>query len=94
MRAFKVVSRLKANRIAISTYGRGCRRDNVFVERQWKSVKCEAAYSHACDSVSQAKAPLATCLALYNTRRPHSSPDRKTSDQVQSNQRLAMPKAG
>jgi putative transposase len=85
-------SLLKANGIAISMDGKGCWRDNVFVERLWKSVKYEEVYLHAYDSVSQAKASLATYLTFYNTRRPHSSLDRKTPDQVYFNS-LPVPKA-
>ena len=73
---------LKRNDIAISMDGRGCWRDNVFVERLWKSVKYEEVYLHAYDSVSHAKTALGCYLDFYNARRPHSSLDRKTPDQV------------
>ncbi len=46
---------LKDNGIAISMDGKGCWRDNVFVERLWKSVKYEEVYLHAYDSVSHAR---------------------------------------
>lgn len=73
---------LKQNDIAISMDGRGCWRDNVFVERLWKSLKYEEVYLRAYDSVAHAKASLGRYLDFYNTRRPHSSLDRKTPDQV------------
>jgi len=47
--------------------------DNVFVERLWKSVKYEHLYLYAYESVSEARQQLASYLASYNTRRPHSS---------------------
>jgi hypothetical protein len=47
--------------------------DNVFVERLWKSVKCEHVYLHAYDSVSEARQQLTRYFAFYNARRPHSS---------------------
>lgn len=53
--------------------GRGLWRDNVFVERLWRSVKYEEVYLYAYDSVSQAKAGLAKYFTLYNTGRPDSS---------------------
>ncbi len=62
------------------TDGKGAWRDNVFVERLWKSIKYEEVYLHAYDSVSAAKAGIARYVAFYNTRRPHSSLDRKTPD--------------
>lgn len=43
---------LKNHGIQISMDGTGCWRDNVFVERRWKSVKYEEAYLHAYDTVS------------------------------------------
>jgi putative transposase len=71
---------LKDHGIAISMDGKGCWRDNVFVERLWKSVKYEEVYLKAYDSVPDAKANLAAYLRFYNERRPHSSLDGMTPD--------------
>jgi len=68
--------------IAISMDGKGCWRDNVFVERLWKSVKYEEVYLHAYETVSQAKASLARYFRFYNERRPHSALDRRTPDEA------------
>jgi putative transposase len=76
---------LKAHGIRISMDGKGRWRDNVFVERLWKSVKYEEVYLHAYDTVSDAKAGIARYLQLFNTRRPHSSLDRSTPDEVYFN---------
>jgi putative transposase len=84
---------LKDNGIAISMDGKGCWRDNVFVERLWKSVKYEAVYLHAYDSVSHARNALKRYFEFYNAKRPHSALDRLTPDQVYFNQPLPMPKA-
>ena len=84
---------LKNHGIAISMDGKGCWRDNVFIERLWKSVKYEEVYLHAYDSVSQAKARLARYFDFYNQRRPHTALDRQTPDQVYFNQLLPWPKA-
>ena len=72
---------LKARGVAISMDGKGAWRDNVFVERLWRSIKYEEVYLHAYDSVSHAKAGLARYIDFYNTRRPHSSLDKKTPDE-------------
>ena len=72
---------LKDNDIQISMDSKGCWRDNVLVERLWKSIKYDEVYLHAYDSVSAAKQGLARYLAFYNQRRPHSSLDRKTPDE-------------
>ena len=73
---------LKDNDIRISMDGKGCWRDNVFVERLWKSVKYEEVYLKAYDSVADAKASLGGYLSFYNIRRPHSSLDGKTPDTI------------
>ena len=84
---------LKQYSIAISMDGKGCWRDNVFIERLWKSVKYEEVYLKAYDSVSHARTSLGRYLDFYNRCRPHSSLDRLTPDQVYSNQPLPLPKA-
>ena len=68
--------------IAISMDGRGAWRDNVFVERLWRSVKYEEVYLRAYDSVAEARASLGRYLTFYNSRRPHSSLDARTPDQA------------
>ena len=62
----------------LSMDGRGAWRDNVFVERLWRSVKYERVYLKAYDSVSAAKADIADYLSWYNAHRPHSRVDRLT----------------
>ena len=73
---------LAANGIAISMDGKGAWRDNVFVERLWRSVKYEEVYLKAYDSVSEARASIGRYLDFYNRRRPHSSLDGVTPDQA------------
>ena len=76
------IGALQANQIQISMDGRGCWRDNVFVERLWKSIKYEEVYLHAYDSVAQAKASLTRYIRFYNSQRPHRSLDGQTPDTV------------
>ena len=71
---------LKKHEIAISMDGKGCWRDNVFVERLWKSIKYEEVYLHAYETVSAAKSGIGRYLGFYNSRRPHSTLDGKTPD--------------
>jgi putative transposase len=73
------------NDIAISMDGKGAWRDNVFVERLWRSVKYEEVYLRAYDSVSQARASIGRYLDFYNRRRPHSSLDDATPDHAYFN---------
>lgn len=61
---------LKANSIQISMDGKDCWRDNVFVERLWRSIKYEEVYLKAYDCVSAAKAGLGSYFQFYNTRWP------------------------
>jgi len=83
---------LKHHSIRISMDGKGCWRDNVFVERLWKSVKYEEVYLHGYATVSEAKAGLERYFRFYNMRRPHTSLDRKTPDRVYF-ESLSLPKA-
>lgn len=76
------VDLLRAHGIQQSMDGKGRWVDNVFVERLWKSVKYEEVYLHAYDSVTQARLGLERYFRFYNQRRPHSSLDGKTPDQV------------
>ena len=73
---------LERQGIRISMDGKGCWRDNVFVERLWKTVKYEHVYLHAYESVSEARTKITTYLDFYNRRRPHSSLDGRTPDTV------------
>ena len=57
-------------------------RDNVFVERLWRSVKYEEVYLHAYDTVSDSRTGIGRYFDLYNQRRPHSRLGRRTPDQV------------
>jgi putative transposase len=79
------VGRLKENGISISMDGRGRWRDNVFVERIWKSIKYEEVYLHAYASVSEARLSICRYIDFYNTTRPHSSLKAQTPDQVYFN---------
>ena len=65
----------------LSMDGRGAWRDNVFVERVWRSVKYERVYLKAYDSVSAARADIADYINWYNAQRPHSSLERFTPDE-------------
>jgi putative transposase len=76
---------LIANAIAISMDGKGSWRDNVFVERLWRTIKYEEVYLRAYETVSEARASIGHYLGFYNGRRPHSSLDRRTPDQAYFN---------
>ena len=72
---------LQDHGIAVSMDGRGIWKDNVFVERLWKSVKNEEVYLKAYLSVSEARAALGRYFVFYNSRRPHSSLGGMTPDE-------------
>ena len=89
--SFAFVEMIKAHGIQFSMDGKGCWRDNVFVERLWRTIKYEEVYLHAYDSVSDARQALCRYVTFYNTRRPHSSLDDQTPDDVYFNpQRVAL----
>jgi putative transposase len=73
---------LLENGIAISMDGRGSWRDNVFVERLWRSVKYEEVYLRAYETVAEARRLIGQYLDFFNTKRPHSSLGARTPDHV------------
>ena len=73
---------LKEHGIQISMDGTGCWRDNVFVERLWKSIKYEEVYLHAYETVSAAQQGLERYLTCSNQTRPHRALDGHTPDGV------------
>jgi putative transposase len=73
---------LMKNGVSISMDGKGSWRDNVFVERLWRSVKYEEVYLRAYESVGDARASIGRYLDFYNRRRPHSSLDRRTPEEA------------
>jgi putative transposase len=73
---------LQRNEISISMDGKGAWRDNIFVERLWRSVKYEEVYLKAYQSVSEARDSIGRYLQFYNTLRPHSALDRQTPDEA------------
>jgi putative transposase len=70
------------NKIAISMDGKGAWRDNVFVERLWRTVKHEEVYIRAYDTVTEARASIGRYLDFYNGRRPHVRHGGRTPDEV------------
>ena len=73
---------VEENEIAFSMDGKGCWRDNVIVERFWRTIKYEEVYLHAYESASEARLALGKYIAFYNSQRPHSALDGRTPDDV------------
>ena len=68
--------------IKISMDGQGRWRDNIFIERLWKTVKYEEIYLKAYESISHAKKELTKFFERYNMRRPHQGLADRTPDEV------------
>lgn len=79
------ITTLEQHNIQISMDGKGCWKDNVFVERLWKSVKYEEVYLHGYESVSIAKQGLSRYFEFYNRQRPHTALDGRTPDMAYFN---------
>lgn len=73
---------MKDHEIQISMDGKGAWRDNIFVERLWRTIKYEDIYLRAYGTASEVRTGLNRYISFYNNRRPHSSLNRQTPDQV------------
>ena len=73
---------LKQKGIKISMDGRGRYKDNIFIERLWRSLKYEEVYLHAYETGREARAGVGTWIRFYNTKRPHSSLNGSTPEKV------------
>ena len=73
---------LKDHGIQISMDGTGRWRDNVVVERLWRSLKYEEVYLYAYETVCEAHQGVARYVTFYNQIRPHRALDGRTPDRV------------
>lgn len=80
--AYEFVQAVKSMGSRLSMDGRGAWRDNVFVERLWKSVKYERVYLHAYETVSAARVSIMQYLDWYNRDRPHSKLNKQTPNEA------------
>jgi putative transposase len=80
--SLEFVEAIKGRGVAISMDGRGAWRDNVFIERFWKTLKYEEVYLRAYDTVSETRASITRYVEFYNARRPHSSIEDRTPDEA------------
>ncbi len=76
------VNTVKDQGCQVSMDGRGAWRDNIFVERLWKTVKYERVYLHAYDTVNEARRSITQYLDWYNRSRPHSRLGKRTPDEA------------
>jgi putative transposase len=76
---------LKTNVIAISMDGKGCWRDNVLIERFWRTIKYQEVHLKAYESASDTRANLRWYIDLYNAIRGHSSWQGQTPDSIYFN---------
>lgn len=73
---------LKDAQIKISMDGKGRWMDNIMIERLWRSLKYECVYLNAFEVGSEVRQGIGKWINFYNERRPHSSLDDHTPDEV------------
>lgn len=76
----RFIQALQEQGIQVSMDGKGAWRDNIFVERLWRSVKYEDIYLHAYETPNEVKQGLKRYFAFYNSRRPHQAHTGRTPD--------------
>ena len=73
---------LRTHHTQISMDGKGCYRDNIFVERLWRTVKYEHLYTRAFNNLKEVKQSLIHWFEWYNRERFHQGLDNLTPDEV------------
>jgi len=73
---------LKQHGVRISMDGKGSYRDNLFIERLWRTVKYEEVYLKAYQDGREAKISIGKYFQFYNTERPHQAMDYRTPAEV------------
>ena len=91
--SLEVTGLLKDQGSQISMDGRGCWRDNVFVERLWRSLKYEEVDLHAHEPVRHAQQGLNGYVQFHNQVRPHRALDGRMPARVCWENRPAQPSA-
>lgn len=76
------VKAVKDRGCKLSMDGKGAWRDNIFIERLWRTVKYEEVYLYAYDSISEARKSIMRYLDWYNRARPHSRLKKKTPNEA------------
>jgi putative transposase len=74
--------RLVERGISISMDGKGAWRDNVIIERFWRTLKYEEVYLKAYTSAVDAEQQIGAFIERYNTWRPHSAHGDRVPDEV------------
>lgn len=66
---------LEKHGILVSMDGRGRCKDNIWIERFWRTIKQEHIYIKPADTVEELRSGIDEYIKYYNFRRPHSSVD-------------------
>jgi putative transposase len=68
--SFAWTTRQKRVGIRISMDGKARCIDNIFIERLWRTLKCEYVYLHAWQTGSQARVGIGRWITFYNHQGP------------------------
>jgi len=80
--SYRFIRVLQNAGVEISMDGQGRWRDNIYVERFWRSLKYEDIYLRSYDSVKDMKRDLSRYFRFYNSQRYHQSLDYRTPDEM------------
>ena len=73
---------LQQHGVRISMDGKGSYRDNLFIERLWRSVQYEEVYLKAYQDGRDARAGIGNYFRFYNTERPHQALGYRTPAEI------------
>jgi putative transposase len=73
---------IKTWNVKISMDGKGRFKDNIFIERLWRTLKYERIYLRVYETGSELAKDMTTWFPWYNERRPHTSLDKRTPNEA------------
>lgn len=78
------------NTMKVSMDGRGRAKDNIWIERFWRTIKREYIYLNHCDNAIELRKGIEKFMQYYNTERHHQGIDNEIPERKYENNKLLI----
>ena len=78
------------NTMKVSMDGRGRAKDNIWIERFWRTIKREYIYLNPCDNAIELRKGIEKFMQYYNTERHHQGIDNEIPERKYENNKLLI----